>query len=149
MKFCFDYDVCQLHEQYARAMGRRRPDSILSIESFEYYLEMPNVRVVEYDGSYVVGQWDEELEIFFVSHFAPRRLREGIDMIAWLREQPGVILAVTEDLSDMIWRFGFLFVAEDVPCIFRGEIVFKSVWVTDLKTYDAAVRIGREMREEV
>lgn len=100
---------------YANAMAKRRPDSVLPEEGFEYYLlENPYGKTVAWGcekAGFLVGQYREIWghEIFAISHFCPRGPLGGRRLLEAVRDQREMIpfLQVTEDLQGMLRRLGF------------------------------------------
>ncbi len=66
---------------------------------------------------------------FHVSHFAPKNLREGYELIKQVAgsTQP-TVFTVTDDLAKQLEKAGFKQLAE-IPQIFNGEVVNKKVMI--------------------
>ena len=116
-------------ENYAKAMSKRRPDSVLPYERFENYVLGAGTFVASNGNNAIIGQMNNG--VFCPSHFAPYGLKGGIDLIKMLRKD-NVIFAVTEDLGDMLKRLGYKFLFEAKAC-FRDEEVEKVVYVSSYK----------------
>lgn len=116
-------------ENYAKAMSKRRPDSVLPYERFENYVLGAGTFVASNGNNAIIGQMNNG--VFCPSHFAPYGLKGGIDLIKMLRKD-NVIFAVTEDLGDMLKRLGYKFLFETKAC-FRDEEVEKVVYVSSYK----------------
>jgi hypothetical protein len=118
-------------KQYANAMGRRRPDSILDFWSFFNYLyRCDEAYIFNYEGNYIIGQYSNNF--FKVSHFAPKTMRGGVDTLKELMSYNNIVLTVTEDLTDMLTKLGYLSDEKLViPMFFRDQIVNKKVFTTN------------------
>lgn len=121
MKFLKGHRVFDnAYENYARAMSRRRPDSVLDSRSFYNYLDRDNVsayvETTDKKITAVVGQTehvsldDEQFFIFKISHFAPATNRHGVDVLKKISKVTDkvIIFTVTEDLCDMLVGCGFV-----------------------------------------
>lgn len=137
-------DIEVIYDQYAAAMSRRRPDSVLEEESFEYYLNHSNVRLFVFKESYIIGQYDIETDTFKVSHFAPKNTRQGVEAIKALQAVAfNVVFAVTDDLASMLERCDYTYVTS-VPMVFRDELVTKLVYVNNDDAYDIVIEFIRQ-----
>lgn len=116
-------------ENYAKAMSKRRPDSVLPYERFENYVLSAGIFVVSNGNNAVIGQMNNG--VFCPSHFSPFGLKGGIDLIKELRKD-NVIFAVTEDLGDMLKKLGYKFLFSTKAC-FRDEEVKKVVYASSYK----------------
>ena len=118
--------IRDLWEDYAAAMIRRRPGSVLPLESFESYLHSPGVNMFIKPGKgAVVGQ--SVGDIFQASHFAPRGSRGGVSTLKSMSKYDDVVFPVTGDLSSMLERIGFNKLPFGVPAQHRGELVMKDI----------------------
>lgn len=116
-------------ENYAKAMAKRRPDSVLPYERFENYVLRGDTFVVNNGDNAIIGQMNNG--VFCPSHFAPWGLKGGIDLIKELRKD-NVIFVVTEDLGDMLKKLGYKFLFRTKAC-FREEEVEKVVYASSCK----------------
>ena len=116
-------------ENYAKAMAKRRPDSVLPYERFENYVLRGDTFVVNKGDNAIIGQMNNG--VFCPSHFAPWGLKGGIDLIKELRKD-NVIFVVTEDLGDMLKKLGYKFLFRTKAC-FREEEVEKVVYASSCK----------------
>ena len=126
-----DNTLYVIWKQYADAMGRERPDSVLDIERFVYYIKSyPNIMLYEDAGSYVIGHYRNGF--FKPSHFAPKNIRAGVQLINSLVKYDNIIFAVTGDLKNMLVKMG-LFTTDSliIPMIFRDMVVEKSIVFTN------------------
>ncbi len=93
--------------QYARAMGIRRPDSILSEERFVNYLLRKDVVYMRKGRSFLIGQMRGKL--FMPSHFAPvTGNRKQVRSLFLMATRRATVFVVTPDLVSKIWRAGFI-----------------------------------------
>jgi hypothetical protein len=118
---------------YAAAMSRRRPESVLEEDRFFNYLEREDVFLYQDNDcghvSAVIGQADtididgENTEFFKVSHFAPATPRRGVAMLRKMAKCRNriVVLTVTEDLCDMLIGCGFSPVGVSFQMFWNGE----------------------------
>jgi len=118
--------VKTLWQQYAAAMSRRRPDSVLPISNFRVYLRRPEVAIIGRNGSYVIGQWQGG--VFHPTHFAPRGPKSSVELLRGLARNRRILWAVTPDLAGMLRKLGYL-PAGIARCDFRGEKVWKVILV--------------------
>ena len=139
-------DVSKLevvYENYARAMAKRRPESVLEQDRFTAYCFREDTFYVSLGNSVVIGQMNNE--VFCPSHFAPAGLKESIDLIKELRKD-NVIFAVTPDLGAMLKKLGYKFIFTTKAC-FRGEEVEKEIFASSYKT--VAIYFVNKLREDI
>ena len=118
-----------IHENYRKAMNKRRAGSELALENFYVYVTSTKTVFYKYKNSYVFGV--VENGCFIPTHFAPAGLKEGIDLIKELKTYENIVFVVTEDLKDMLVRLGFKCAPFTVVKNFRGQDVKKFVVVSD------------------
>lgn len=121
--------LSQVYSQYDNAMKRRREDSSLSFERFLSYI-LFHAYFFQYKDSFIFGQFTNGY--FKVSHFAPKNIREGYEMLKEISEYDNIIFAVTEDLADMLQKIGLYGNSNaTIPMFFRDELVMKHIYTTD------------------
>lgn len=98
--------VSAVYRQYAAAMARRRPESVLEYGRFRSYILRSDVSIVGSKGSYLVGKIDHT--IFHPTHFAPLGPKSSVDLLKKLRSHYRVLWAVTPDLVTMLTRLGYI-----------------------------------------
>ncbi len=129
-RFSKDDRIYDIWSQYANAMAKRRPDSVLSIERFEYYIKN-YAGMFKYKDSYIFGQ---KINDFFIpSHFAPNSMREGIEMLKDLKRYDNIIFVVTEDLAIMLKKLGYKQLPHTVKKNFNDTIVDKKILISSFK----------------
>ena len=129
--FKSSYWMFKIWLNYAKAMSRNKPDSVLYITNFFYYANQPNVYYFEYKGNFVIGQINKGL--FTPTHFAPDSLRGGVELIKELKKYDNVVFAVTEDLSKMLIKAGFKTIPFSKHLVdFRGKDVMKTLLGSNL-----------------
>jgi hypothetical protein len=122
--------IVRIWKQYADAMSRRRPDSVLPFENFYYYVISGPAEVFEYEGNYLIGQFRKNL--FMVSHFAPKTLRGGMECLREIMGYNNIIFTVTDDLKDMLLKLGIYGNEKaSISMFFRGELVKKNILTTN------------------
>lgn len=142
--------------QYADAMERRRPDSVLDSYRFESYLLRDDVFMAEEDGSAIIGQlsmvdvFGGEVEIFKVSHFAPKTMRGSARLLRKLARDYGrvVVFTVTDDLTEMLLGCGWSPCGMSFPIFWNGEVETKHIFTQlgnemDVRALAAEVSEGR------
>jgi len=134
-------DVYDIWQNYKKAMEKRRPDSYLEYDKFEYYLET-SASVYKYKNSYVIGQYDGNL--FIPTHFSPAGLKEGIDIIKSMKKYDNIVFIVTKDLKDMLNKMGFKTLPVTIIRQFRGVDVEKSIVYSNI-FYIAVERIWMQL----
>ena len=138
-----DDDIAFMWENYAKAMAKRRPESVLEFERFQNYVLQSTTYIVSSGNNAIVGQMNNG--VFCPSHFSPAGLKGGIDLIKELRKE-NVIFAVTPDLGAMLKKLGYKFVFTTKAC-FRGEEVEKEIFASSYKT--VAVYFFNKLLNEV
>ena len=138
-----DENIAFMWENYAKAMSKRRPESVLEFERFQNYVLQSTVYIVSSGNNAIVGQMNNG--VFCPSHFSPAGLKGGIDLIKELRKE-NVIFAVTPDLGAMLKKLGYKFVFTTKAC-FRGEEVEKEIFASSYKT--VAVYFFNKLLNEV
>ena len=138
-----DDDIAFMWENYAKAMAKRRPESVLEFERFQNYVLQSTTYIVSSGNNAIVGQMNNG--VFCPSHFSPAGLKGGIDLIKELRKE-NVISAVTPDLGAMLKKLGYKFVFTTKAC-FRGEEVEKEIFASSYKT--VAVYFFNKLLNEV
>lgn len=138
-----DENIAFMWENYAKAMTKRRPESVLEFERFRNYVLQSTVYIISSGNNAIVGQMNNG--VFCPSHFSPAGLKGGIDLIKELRKE-NVIFAVTSDLGAMLKKLGYKFVFTTKTC-FRGEEVEKEIFVSSYKT--VAVYFFNKLLNEV
>lgn len=118
-----------IYNGYAKAMSRRRPDSVLSPYRFMCYA-LDYASAFMYGNSVLLGNFSNGY--FKVSHFCPSTMREGLELLKKVFEYDNVIFTVTDDLAPMLIKIG-LYGNEDaqIPMIFRDMLVQKRILTTD------------------
>lgn len=130
-----DVSVGDLYSWYHEAMLRRDREP-LSIESFEYHF----FESEGYDPTFAFGNKEKgyllgfkKFGIFIPSHFAPKTIRGGYELIKALGESKEVpaVMAITEDLGETLnkmpsWKK--LELNKKIKTYFRGEIVEKEIY---------------------
>lgn len=119
----------RINQQYHRAM-KRHSSHTCDLARHMYTTDAP---LLQFRKSYLIGvgaafnQFESE-DIFIVSHFAPRNLKEGVMMLKEVASSKiRIIFAVTNYLANMLEKLGFDFIGT-VPQMFNGEIVEKEVF---------------------
>ena len=138
-----DDNIAFMWENYAKAMAKRRPESVLEFERFQNYVLQSTTYIVSSGNNAIVGQMNNG--VFCPSHFSPAGLKGGIDLIKELRKE-NVIFAVTPDLGAMLKKLGYKFVFTTKAC-FRGEEVEKEIFASSYKT--VAVYFFNKLLNEV
>ena len=138
-----DDNIAFMWENYAKAMAKRRPESVLEFERFQNYVLQSTTYIVSSGNNAIVGQMNNG--VFCPSHFSPAGLKGGIDLIKELRKE-NVIFAVTPDLGAMLKKLGYKFVFTTKAC-FRGEEVEKEIFASSYKT--VAVYFFKKLFNEV
>jgi len=117
------------YEDYKMAMSRRRTNSVISRYSYiSHGLFHTNQRVTE-DGTLF---YNDYLGFKVPSHFAPKSLRSGVNMIKELKEEGDWILMVPEDLAKMAEKSGFKVLwSLPMKMEFRGEKIEKFICLSD------------------
>ena len=138
-----DDDIAFMWENYAKAMAKRRPESVLEFERFQNYVLQSTTYIVSSGNNAIVGQMNNG--VFCPSHFSPAGLKGGIDLIKELRKE-NVIFAVTPDLGAMLKKLGYKFVFTTKACS-RGEEVEKEIFTSSYKT--VAVYFFNKLLNEV
>jgi len=118
-----------LWRQYAVAMSRRRPDSVLPMDNLRSYLRRPDVAIIGHDGSFIIGQMSGG--VYHPTHFAPRGPKSSVELLRNLRSKP-VLWAVTPDLAGMLRRLGYK-PAGVARCDFRGKKMTKIILVSSYR----------------
>lgn len=95
----------QLWSQYAAAMARRRPDSVLEYGRFVSYLRRPGTVVIGRAGSFIIGQVEDG--VFRPTHFAPLGPKSAVELLRGLPRRRRVAWAVTPDLVPMLAKLGY------------------------------------------
>ena len=127
----------QIWKNYASAMARRRPESVLPKFNFMNYVisNGGNQNIISTKGAdFVVHRTPED--IIVPSHFAPRGLKSGYRGIGELKERGKVLFAVTPDLEPMLKKAGYITLPVPVQAMFRGNTVNKKIAVSDKETFD-------------
>ena len=138
-----DDNIAFMWENYAKAMAKRRPESVLEFERFQNYVLQSTTYIVSSGNNAIVGQMNNG--VFCPSHFSPAGLKGGIDLIKELRKE-NVIFAVTPDLGAMLKKLGYKFVFTTKAC-FRDEEVEKEIYASSYKT--VAVYFFNKLLNEV
>ena len=138
-----DDTIAFMWENYAKAMAKRRPESVLEFERFQNYVLQSTTYIVSSGNNAIVGQMNNG--VFCPSHFSPAGRKGGIDLIKELRKE-NVIFAVTPDLGAMLKKLGYKFVFTTKAC-FRGEEVEKEIFASSYKT--VAVYFFNKLLNEV
>lgn len=142
-------DYTTIHNSYLNyswAMSRKRPDSVLSFDSFYNYIMFGDVYYVRYENSIIFGQLHmfDSIEVFVPSHFAPYGIREGYILMGMLLNI-NCVLMVPEDLSVMAEKIGFHMIMRGVPTHFRGDIIFKNILCSNYTLLKMAKNINLNM----
>lgn len=95
----------KLWSQYAAAMARRRPDSVLEYGRFISYLRRPGTVIIGRAGSFIIGQ--VEAGVFRPTHFAPLGPKSAVELLKGLPKRRRVAWAVTPDLVPMLVKLGY------------------------------------------
>ena len=125
-----DNIVYKMWFNYKNAMERNRPDSALSLDRFANYLNSGTLLLFENNESYIIGKYSNGF--FKPSHFAPKSIREGIEIIKELIKYDNIVFTVTDDLKDMLDKLGAY--SNDnlvISMIFRDMLVKKHVVLTN------------------
>ncbi len=118
--------LAQIWANYAKAMARRRPESILWLSGFAHMASHNDTVIYSSRHGHVLGKWSHG--VFKPSHFAPRSIRSGAELIAELKEFGNVVFFVTEDLAPMLRKLGYFgHGSAIIPMLFRGELVMKTI----------------------
>lgn len=116
------YDLAdRIQEQYEAAITRRST----YIGDLAGHVLRGGGLVYENQGSYLVG--NVVGAVFVVSHFAPKTLRSGYEMVKYLPFP--AVAAVPDAQANMLLKAGWRYLT-DVPQFFAGEIVMKHVMVS-------------------
>ena len=119
----------EIYQQYYKSMGRRRDGSQLDIISFFKYLDN-YAYIYVFNDSYLIGQMQNGL--FHISHFAPKSLRGGMDILNDIASYNNIVFAVTDDLGPMLQKIGLYGDSKAVvPMFFRNMLVLKHIYTTD------------------
>jgi hypothetical protein len=125
-----DSTIYSMWLNYKNAMERNRPNSSLSLDRFANYLNSGRVLLFENNGSFIIGNYANGF--FKPSHFAPKNIREGVEIIKELIKYDNIIFAVTDDLKGMLDKLGAYSNEKLViPMIFREMLVTKHVVLTN------------------
>ena len=140
-----DWDECELiREQYEKAISRTSPYICRDLASHVYD---GHGSVYKYGSSYLVGAMFED--IFVLSHFAPKTLKEGMAMmkfIAYKEIQP-MVLAVPHRQAKMALRCGWDLVGLTVQR-FGNEMVTKVVLCNRALSNDKYWTLYEQLRQE-
>lgn len=125
-------DACwkaeRIDRQYKSAMSRRN-DYLCDLESHIY---RGACTVVRYKDSYLVGNMNDG--VFTVSHFAPKNMKEGVEMMKFFAlGYFKIVFAVPFFLARMAHKLGFEWVTSTHQ-IFAGKSCLKHVFVNKYMT---------------
>ena len=122
--------LAKLYRGYAKAMSRRRPDSVLEPFRFFYYALSEKTDAFMYGDSALLGKFANGY--FKVSHFCPSNLKEGLEMLKRIAEYDNIIFTVTSDLAPMLLKIG-LYGDENASAnmVFRSFLTHKYLLTTD------------------
>jgi hypothetical protein len=130
--------IYDIWNQYANAMAKRRPDSVLPIERFEYYI-MNYAGMFKYKDSYIFGR---KINDFFIpSHFAPKSMKEGVEMLKDLKKYDNIIFVVTEDLASMLKKLGYKQLPHTVKKNFNNVLTDKKILISSFKHIQRLVKL--------
>ena len=140
-----DWDECeQIRTQYERAISRTSTYVCRDLASHIYE---GHGEVYKHQESYLVGVMFED--IFVLSHFAPKSLREGMAMmkhVAYEETQP-MVLAVPHRQAKMALRCGWDLVGLTVQR-FGNEMVPKVVLCNRALSNDKYWTLYEQLRQE-
>ena len=92
--------------------------------------------VIKWRHSYIQGHQARPW-LFVASHFAPYSIREGYEMLEWLRDSKAlVIFAVTPYLAKQLVKLGYT-VVDHKPQWFDGQYIMKTVCTNQPNHYKA------------
>jgi hypothetical protein len=127
--------LVQVWANYAQAMRRRRPESILDEDRFIRHVQRDDTHALRHGRSVIFGGLNEG--VFMPSHFAPSSIREGVELFKKLGEGClPVVLCVTEDLVAMAEKSGFTDTGIQFPVSWRDEIHVKHVLANTRKALE-------------
>lgn len=117
----------RIFDQYKKAMNRRRDYTWKGLAR-------------KYDRGYTYGIEDSKGNAlmgyplfgkgFVASHFAPKTLRGGMDLISSLNASKyPVMFSVTEDLSPMLTKLGYIKLKSTSPKQFGDKLVSKEMFI--------------------
>lgn len=117
-------ECCSIEHQYERAISRT---STYHCQSLADHVYSGHGLVYKYKSSYLVGNYYCE-EAFVLSHFAPKSLKEGMEMMEFVsyKETIPMVLAVPHRQAKMAIKCGWDLVGLTQQ-IFGGEMVQKVV----------------------
>jgi hypothetical protein len=125
------YDnVDKIYQNYSNSMNRRRKNSELEYERFFDYIMRDDIYNFRIGKSVIFGSYKDG--IFFPSHFCPNSLKEGVKIFKELQKND-VVLAITQDLTDMAESLGFIKVLNNIPFYFRGSYHYKDILVSNFR----------------
>ena len=135
-----------INAQYKKYMKRR---SSYLCASFSNHVKW-HADNIELNGSYLIGnKAKSESKVFIGSHFAPKSLRGGINLLKTIKETNLIVLlAVTDGLADMLERLGYVYIL-DVPQFFDGELVMKHVYCSSERAWTLFNKISKKSISEV
>lgn len=145
-------EVIEAYGNYVDAMKKRR-SYVLDFERFMgltapllsaiydrnkgYYYDYDSEREKN-KGCYIFNRslihlfHDNNRDLYFVSHFAPSSMREGVEIIKNLsKEESNIVFAVTSDLVSMVEKCGFVNTGVKQDHYFGDEIVEKTILVSN------------------
>lgn len=135
-------DLRELYSWYENAM-RRRGREPLDEDSFSsHFFSMPATDGMVYgnkETGYLLGY--ERSGVFIPSHFAPKTLRQGYQLLKRLGQSgKDAVLFITEDLADTLskmpeWKIEDM----QLPAEFRGEVVMKRIAHNHIKDFQSKV----------
>lgn len=131
----------KVQQQYERAMGRQSN----YIGNVKDHILNHNGVVYEDNGNYLVGTIKDNT--FLISHFAPKSLRGGMEMLKGIKEGGlKVVLAVPSYQGNQLNKLGFKSVGQ-IPQYFDGDIVLKNVYANDIVSNEDIDTLYKDMFE--
>lgn len=128
-----------IYAWYRDAMVRRDREPLDEDSFFNVFFEFPDGSVSIFgtqDQGYLIGNM--RAGVFMPSHFAPKTLRKGYELLKDLgKSNLQTLLFITDDLATTIekmpeWRIE----PYKIPSVFRGEFVQKSIAHNRIPNFD-------------
>jgi hypothetical protein len=124
--------VEEIYDWYQKAINRRNREPLSEERFIHHFFEQGSTENIymfgDMDGGFLLGIMKSE--VFIPTHFAPRTMRRGYELLKQLgKGDMPVVLSITDDLAQTIKKMPEWQLEEgiQIPSIFRGEDTKKNI----------------------
>lgn len=120
-------EVSKTYSNYLNALTKNMDAIPLSEDSFRNKA-IQYGEAFQYNKSFILGSYNARF--FFPSHYIPESNSEGIKMIKELSHYDNIIFFVTNKVSHLLEKMGYIKTNLNLSMNFRGQVVKKDVLVS-------------------